>query len=438
MRTSPFVHFVIAVVVLPLATTSCGGGSQAVRTSVPSPAEASEGEWTDWMPDRVYQAYFENRVNNHREFSIKVEGRVNEDGVEEFRSMFVPVYDEPFWFYEYRKMDSSVYSQRDAGLSGKGYERVWHQEFVNSNGGQWHQAVWVRTQPNQEERLRRYRPILTRAVGPPRPLPESVRIVFQSNREGSWDLFSMNPDGSDLINLTSSPSHERYPSCSPDGSKIAFYSDRDGNREVYVMNVDGTDLTRLTNHPGRDEMPDWSPDGSMLVFQTNRDEDWEIYVMTADGSDQRNLSNNKAGDFRPKWSPEGSKIAFQTDRVGGSEIYQMNPDGSDQIRLVMGPGEKVTVSFSNDGSRLTFVGGDGDSEIYVMSREVTVHGKLTNNTALDALPAWSPDDHFIAFRSERDGNSEIYIMESNGSHQKRLTTHPASDYGPTWCKVSGG
>ncbi len=74
--------------------------------------------------------------------------------------------------------------------------------------------------------------------------------------------------------------------------KIAFHSNRDGNWEIYTMNPDGSDQNRLTNNNYDDEGPAWSPDGSKIVFTSNRDGNDEIYVMNPDGSGQTRITNN--------------------------------------------------------------------------------------------------------------------------------------------------
>lgn len=71
----------------------------------------------------------------------------------------------------------------------------------------------------------------------------------------------------------------------PSGSsKIAFASDRTGDQEIYVMDSDGSNVVQLTHSPGWDAMPAWSPDGNKIAFQSDRDGNREIYVMDADGS----------------------------------------------------------------------------------------------------------------------------------------------------------
>src|SRR2546422_5003282 len=105
-----------------------------------------------------------------------------------------------------------------------------------------------------------------------------------------------------------------YGSGSGAGGQIAFMSLRDGNWEIYVMNADGSALRNLTSSPADDAIQTWSPDGSKIAFATNRDGNWEIYVVNADGSGARNLTNEPGYDdrseerrvgkeCRSRWSP---------------------------------------------------------------------------------------------------------------------------------------
>ena len=70
-----------------------------------------------------------------------------------------------------------------------------------------------------------------------------------------------------------------WPAWSPDGKRIAFTSNRDGNYEIYVMNADGTGLRNLTRHPAQDNYAAWSPDGKRIAFISNRDGGHDVYVM---------------------------------------------------------------------------------------------------------------------------------------------------------------
>jgi len=88
--------------------------------------------------------------------------------------------------------------------------------------------------------------------------------------------------------------------------KIAFASNRDGNYEIYIMNTDGSGLTRLTDNPaddGGDGLFCFSPDGSKIAFYSWRDRNYEIYIMNTDGSEQTRLTDNSAFDMNPVFSP---------------------------------------------------------------------------------------------------------------------------------------
>lgn len=88
------------------------------------------------------------------------------------------------------------------------------------------------------------------------------------------------------------------PALSPDGQKIVFMSRREGNWEVYLVNADGSGLLRLTDDPAEDGLPTWSPDGNAIAFVSNRGGPWAVWAMLPDGSGQRQL-------FTMEGSPDG-------------------------------------------------------------------------------------------------------------------------------------
>ena len=111
-------------------------------------------------------------------------------------------------------------------------------------------------------------------------------------------------------------------------SKIAFSSDRDGNYEIYVMNPDGTNPARLTNNTASDDFPDISPDGSKITFESNRSGSSEICVMNADGSSQTRLTFS-GSNTNPAFSPDGTKIVFISTRSGGRGVWVINSNGTE-------------------------------------------------------------------------------------------------------------
>lgn len=123
-----------------------------------------------------------------------------------------------------------------------------------------------------------------------------------------------------------------------------------------------------------------------------------------------------------------SKIAFASDRDGNFEIYVMDADGGGQTRLTENTAEDYSPTWSPDGSRLAFVSTrDGNPEIYVMNADGSAQTRLTNNSASDLGPVWKPDGSQIAFITNRGGNDEIYLMNPDGSSQTNLTQNQADD-----------
>ncbi|MBN1149437.1 MAG: PD40 domain-containing protein [Anaerolineales bacterium] len=265
------------------------------------------------------------------------------------------------------------------------------------------------------------------------------KIVFESNRDGNEEIYTITTAGFSVSRLTQSPGGDNQPVWSPDGSRIAFTSYRDGNSEIYLMNADGTGLVRLTQHPADDQYPTWSPDGQWIAFTSSRDGDQEIYSMRADGSELKNLTQSPANDYQPSWFKDkgiliftGEWIAFTSDRDGNQEVYRMNVDGTGQTNLTRNPANDFYPSGDPDGEWIAFTSDrDGNLEIYSMDLSGGQATNLTRNPAMDQFSSWGPGG-WIAFVSNRDGNSEIYVMKENGAEQYNVTKNPADDRFPSW------
>ena len=240
--------------------------------------------------------------------------------------------------------------------------------------------------------------------------PDGKQITFMSYRDlerrfpedgiALGEIYLMNADGTNPINLTQAPERaDGVSSWSPDGKQIAFTSaelfnaDLLANSDIFVMDADGANPINLTNHNALNQTPDWSPDGNRIAFSSNRDGNWEIHLMNPDGANPINLTNHPARDGRPDWSPDGQQITFTSDRDGNLEIYVMNADGTNPTNLTNHPAEDNNSSWSPDGTRIAFDSDrdrnrDRNWEIYVMNADGTNPINLTQHRDPDLNPSW--------------------------------------------------
>ena len=170
--------------------------------------------------------------------------------------------------------------------------------------------------------------------------PDGTQILFSATDAPGevHALWVVNVDGTGLRNLTTSlpagVSVPEQPSWSPDGRRIAFVARRNQQHNVWTMNADGSNVVQLTNAPGFDQSPTWSPDGAMIAFSRYNAaatmNGWDIAIVPSGGgaAAMRELPGDQ---LQPAWSPDGSFIAVQGTDVAGlgaANIYTMRPDGS--------------------------------------------------------------------------------------------------------------
>jgi hypothetical protein len=276
-----------------------------------------------------------------------------------------------------------------------------------------------------------------RAARRPTSVPVFDRIVFSAYRDGSWDIFSVKPDGSDLGRVTDLSSTDEFaPAWSPDGSKIAFASQRAGSAadaDLYVMNADGSGLARLTSS-GTNWDPTWSPDGTRIAFRKSvAPDDQEIYVVGADGSGEKDLSRSpNTWELAPSWAPEGSRIAFTSVRGNdqGPQIYVMNADGTGVHELTDSAEPHDSPRWSPDGTRIAFATQrNGVWGIDVMNADGSGVERVAETPGRAASPSWSPSGTQIAYEtgSVNADFAELNIVNADGSDSHPITEHRFSD-----------
>jgi len=271
------------------------------------------------------------------------------------------------------------------------------------------------------------------------------KIVFESDRDGNHEIYTMNADGTKQINITNHSSYDGAPVFSMDGKKIAFVSDRDGQPNIWVMDADGSQQYNVTKSQDANGYPSWNPDGTRITYDAyaKGSSGGDIFVVDLDGGNPQNLTNTDIDEGYPSWSPLGNLITFDAGGYGKSEtgnftIFTIDLDQKNHIRAVTdNKGNSGDASWYPDGTKFVYSSDkddadNGNYEIYSIKMNGKGDQRLTVINGADTDPAVSQDGRLIAFDSNRDGDSEIFIMNSDGTNQKQLTQNNAWDGMPNW------
>ena len=258
------------------------------------------------------------------------------------------------------------------------------------------------------------------------------KIIFTSDRNGSEDIYSMNLDGSDLVQLTDHPGKDNYPAVSPDGKKIAYTSDINGIWQIMVMNWDGTDKTQLTYNPWSSGYPTWSFDGRFIFFEVYQDGDWEIYRINSNGGNLKRLTfNPDIYDWHPATHPFQDKVIFESGNSRNEDLYVMDYNGENSRRISDISMRKRVPAISIDGKLIAFMGYEGNNTlIYTMDGNGGNIMVVSGSLVTCGHPVFSPDNAFIAFECSIDGQLEIFTISPDGSNPIRLTNSAGNDSDP--------
>ncbi|MBC7811324.1 MAG: PD40 domain-containing protein [Burkholderiales bacterium] len=187
--------------------------------------------------------------------------------------------------------------------------------------------------------------------------PDGTHLAIVSDSAGDTEIYTIQPDGGDGRQLTDNNLTDKDPAwgtiidANGDSSElIAFASDRDGvgSTEIYTMTPDGGNVIRLTDDTGSSYAPAWSPDGSHIVYVSDRSGDGDIYIMEANGEGKflLTIDDDGAEDRSPIFSPDGQRVFFISNREDDEfQVYSVSLNGEDVIRVTDNGSAFVSLDF---------------------------------------------------------------------------------------------
>jgi pSer/pThr/pTyr-binding forkhead associated (FHA) protein/tetratricopeptide (TPR) repeat protein len=262
------------------------------------------------------------------------------------------------------------------------------------------------------------------------PAALSGRIAFPvwNKDRGKYDIYVANADGGGR-RLVTEEMHQ--PAFRPDGSWLAANGERHEHMNLHIVRPDGSGLKEITENI-EDGLPAWSPDGSRLVFSSTKhgDRQSRIYVLDQvpfvgrkEGGRPLNFGPDDVRGEYPAWASR-DRIVFK----GCDNTVEPVKCGLFIMPSAPGPHpmEQLTENLQDTapaahGSKIAFMSDrDGNWEVYVMNDDGSGVKRLTNDSAHDGLPTWSPDGRTIAFVSNKGGAWAVWAMGPDGSNRRKL------------------
>ena len=310
------------------------------------------------------------------------------------------------------------------------------------------------TQPKpQNESLSPPLPEATQVVSnptvtvPPAPVTSNCKkIAFVIFAKIDSDIYTICPDGSGLLLLTEGHSDDMFPAWSPDGAKIAFASLRSGSSQIYIMEEDGSNPVQLTSDYAND-FPIWLPNGEQIAFRTTDLNGLWWWRKINIASNQISPLTEPSYDFffqTPAWSPDGQYLVYMSlaeqegRNDGSSQIHLKKVDGSSDVALTNDTWANINPVWSPDGTSIAFLSErDGiynSYALYIISQDGSNLQSLTSPIFPEfAMLTWSPDGQQIAISNDEvPGN--IYIINVQAKNSRELLHLPDGERAsmPAW------
>jgi hypothetical protein len=249
------------------------------------------------------------------------------------------------------------------------------------------------------------------------------KIAYESYVNNNWEIFVMNADGSNPVNLTGTPNvQEHYPQISPEGAKICFSvdtgEDREAVRSLHVMDINGRNRKKLVDHARE---PFWSPDGKFIGFLPQEFSKFHVvdfyttgmsFYEVATGKIEPHVnSTNLHHLYNPSWSRNGKWIVATVHAGMGFDhaILLIEARGTNIINLGV---HGCRPCFSPDGKLVAW--GAGDHEIAAAPIDLDSEKPAVGEWRLSIKDEtnkiyhvdWSPDSRFLSFSRGPDGKGD--------------------------------
>ena len=275
--------------------------------------------------------------------------------------------------------------------------------------------------------------------------PTTAKIVFAKASVGETrDIYLMNPDGSEKVNLTNHRADDISPVWSPTGEHILFISDREqkawGTWDLYLMDPDGSNVRKVFDKWKTRRSPTWSPDGKRIAYSYGEIGNTLLYIGTIDGKDEERV----AIGYTPAWSPDGTEIIFRSGALNKPRRFSLLKVRTKRQTFFPFPKEPMWVRYpawSPLGDKLAFTWTNRAElrredfvleTIYIVNRDGTGLRQVIEEGRAAVHPSWSPSGNELLYNAiDAKRDLQIYKMSLDSGASVKLT-HEGWNYTGSW------
>jgi TolB protein len=262
------------------------------------------------------------------------------------------------------------------------------------------------------------------------------KIAFANDSTGVKEIYTIDYDGENLVQLTKDRSIALLPRWSQDASRIYYTTYRHNNPDMFEIDMKAGKIRPFTTFQGLNIPGGFSPDGLTMVATLSRGNDPSIYSLNIVTKALKKLLTNFGVSSSPTYSPDGKQIAFVSDRAGNPQVFVLDME-TQKTRKLTRMNWCDSPSWSPSGEWIVFSGRETAAEKFNIFLTDLTGGqirRLTSDSGDNEDPSWSPDGRFIAFTSTREGKGKrgLYVMDADGSAPHPLTELPGRTSTPNW------
>lgn len=265
------------------------------------------------------------------------------------------------------------------------------------------------------------------------------KIVFTADYSGTYDVYLMDKDGTNIRQLTDSDYNDNCPQLSPDRKKVVFQrGGLDIGHQGFIVDLESGDIEMLPLQDYHPHQLKWHPDGNKMLFWTDEGMTHDIYEYDLNSGDVTLLVHSHGVSSRvPAYTPDGEHILYNSNISGIYRAYLADADGSNPVLLnpdVYGE-ERNPLMHPLDSNLVVFNGRYTTSQwgFYFTDRSSgEIHEVISTPGVDENAPVWSNNGDAFIYEHWDGVNRGIYVVNADGTGMQALLDTQNNERYPHW------